>query len=93
MTGGGVPCSRYLTVEDAMALPYAGERGTFSTVRDGAGEFKVTNAPFRMARAGNVGQTTVPALGEGNRDLAAKLGRSPAEIARLEADGVLCGKR
>lgn len=93
MTAGGVPCSRYLTVKDAMGLPYAGERGSFSTVRDGAGEFRATNAPFRMARAGNMRPSAVPALGEGNRDIAAKLGRSPAEIARLEADGVLCGTR
>lgn len=92
MAAGGVPCSRYLTVSEAMATPYAAERGSFSTVRDGAGEFRATHAPFRMTRAGEVRQSAVPALGEGNRDIAARLGRSPAEIARLEADGVLCGR-
>lgn len=92
MTAGGVPCSRYLTVGEAMALPYAAERGSFSTVRDGAGAFRSTNAPFRMARAGNVRQRSVPALGEANRDIAAALGHSPEQIARLEAEGVLRGK-
>jgi len=59
----GVPCSRYLTVAEAMADPQLAARGALATVNDGAGAFLVPNPPFRFAD-GSVGVgPNVPALG------------------------------
>jgi len=91
MAAGGVPCSRYLTVREAMALPYCAERESFATVRDPAGAFRTPNPPFRMARGGFTRQTRVAGLGEDNRAIAARLGRSEEEIRDLERQQVLCG--
>src|SRR4029078_3035859 len=41
MERGGAACSRYYTVGEAMALPYASERELLATTTDGAGEVKV----------------------------------------------------
>ncbi len=60
----GVPCSRYLTVREAMHQPQVVERGTFSTARDRAGDFQVTNPPFKFARAAAGAGSIVPELGE-----------------------------
>ncbi|MDP1961721.1 MAG: CoA transferase [Reyranella sp.] len=63
LMAAGVPCSRYLTVAEAMADPQLAARGSLATVNDGAGAFLVPNPPFRFAD-GTVGVgTTVPALG------------------------------
>ncbi|MBI3199272.1 MAG: CoA transferase [Rhodospirillales bacterium] len=59
----GVPCSRYLTVAEAMADPQLAARGALATVSDGAGAFLVPNPPFQFAD-GSVGVgPDVPALG------------------------------
>jgi crotonobetainyl-CoA:carnitine CoA-transferase CaiB-like acyl-CoA transferase len=89
MAAGGVPCARYRTVKEAMASPYAAERGLFSRVSAGKAEFLAPNPPYRMdgVRAG----ARVPALGEdGPAVLENVLKRSAQEIARLAEDGVLC---
>jgi CoA:oxalate CoA-transferase len=89
MAAGGVPCARYRTVREAMASPYAAERGLFSRVTAGKAEFLAPNPPFKMtgARAG----ARVPLLGEHGRDVLEKvLGRAPEAIARLVEEGVLC---
>jgi CoA:oxalate CoA-transferase len=59
----GVPCSRYLSVAEAMADPQLAARGSLATVTDGAGTFLVPNPPFRFGD-GSVGVgPDVPALG------------------------------
>ena len=89
MAAGGVPCSRYRTVAEVMASPYAAERGLFATVQDGDGEIRATNPPFKMAGAES--GVRVPGLGEhGPAVVAQVLGRSPQELARLVAEGALC---
>ncbi|SKA34140.1 Crotonobetainyl-CoA:carnitine CoA-transferase CaiB [Enhydrobacter aerosaccus] len=63
LMAAGVPCSRYLTVAEALADPQLAARGALARVRDGAGEFLVPNPPFRFAD-GSVGVgSTVPELG------------------------------
>ena len=92
MTRGGVPCSRYFTVKEAMDSDYAAERGAFARVADAAGEFNAPNPPFKMADAGAGG--SVPLLGADNRKVMHRLlGRSEAEIGKLDQEGVLCGTR
>jgi CoA:oxalate CoA-transferase len=89
MSAAGVPCSRYLSVREAMALPYCDERGLFSEVRDAAGAFRTPNAPFRMTQAGNARPTRVAALGEDNRAIADRLGYAEDRILALQREGVL----
>ncbi|MDI1285538.1 MAG: CoA transferase [Reyranella sp.] len=63
LMAAGVPCSRYLTMAEAMADPQLAARGSLATVHDGAGAFLVPNPPFRFAdRSVGVGPD-VPALG------------------------------
>lgn len=51
MLDGGVPCSRYQTVAEAMNSDAVNSRGTFGTVRDGAGEFLAPNPAFKLRNA------------------------------------------
>jgi crotonobetainyl-CoA:carnitine CoA-transferase CaiB-like acyl-CoA transferase len=82
MDAGGVPCSRFGTVGEAMASPYAAERGLFAEVTAGNTRFRATNPPFRMEGAATGAR--LPALGEdGRRVLAEILDRPAAEIERL----------
>ena len=63
LMAAGVPCSRYLTMSEAMADPQLAARGSLATVTDGAGAFLVPNPPFQFAD-GSVGVgPDVPALG------------------------------
>jgi CoA:oxalate CoA-transferase len=59
----GVPCSRYLTVAEAMADPQLATRGSLAKVKDGAGTFLVPNPPFQFADSSVGIEPTVPALG------------------------------
>jgi len=67
----GVPCTRYRSVAEAMRDPQVVARGTFSAVRDPAGEYLVPNAPFQFpgidtrarARVAGLGEDTVAVLG------------------------------
>jgi len=91
MRRGGVPCARYQSVAEAMASPYARERGLFATVKNGAAEIQVTNPPFKMQGAGAGAGAPVPGLGEhGPSILERVLGKNSGEIARLIEEGVLC---
>jgi crotonobetainyl-CoA:carnitine CoA-transferase CaiB-like acyl-CoA transferase len=62
----GVPCSRYLTVAEAMAEPQIVARGAFGVVTDGAGSFLVPNPPFRFADGSVEVGGAVPELGSSN---------------------------
>lgn len=63
LMAAGVPCSRYLSVAEAMADPQLAARGSLAAVNDGAGTFLVPNPPFQFSD-GSVGVgSDVPALG------------------------------
>ena len=69
LMAAGVPCSRYLSVAEAMADPQLVARGSLATVNDGAGSFLVPNPPFRFGD-GSVGVgPDVPALGADNESM------------------------
>ncbi len=93
MRSGGVPCSRYNSVAEAIQSPWAEERGALAEVRDGAGTFRVPNPPFRMRETRSRAGDTVDAPGGHNREVLRSLGRTDAEIDRLYEEGVLCGSR
>ena len=94
MERGGVPCSRYYTVGEAMALPYANERGLLATATDGAGELKVPNAPFHMHNATVGARGFVASLGEHNEPVLREwLGYSRDAVEGLAQRGVLRSSR
>lgn len=90
LMAAGVPCSRYLTVADAMADPQVVARGTMATVEDGAGSFRVPNPPFQFSDQSVTAQRHVPSLGEDTRSiLGGILNMGAAQIDRLVADGTV----
>jgi crotonobetainyl-CoA:carnitine CoA-transferase CaiB-like acyl-CoA transferase len=89
MDANSVPCSRFLTVADAMKDPQLAERGSLSRIKDGAGEFLVPNAPFQFTTPTAAGPA-VSGLGADSADvLSSILGLSPRQINELQDQGVL----
>ncbi len=69
----GVPCSRYLSVAEAMADPQLAARGTLAHVTDGAGTFLVPNPPFQFADSTVAVAARVPALGVDTKEVLHKI--------------------
>ena len=89
MDANGVPCSRFLTVSDAMKDPQLAERGSLSRIKDGAGDFLVPNAPFQFMTPTAAGPT-VSGLGADSTDVLSRLlGMSGEQIDTLRRQGVL----
>ena len=80
LLAGGVPCTRYMTVSEAMAEPQLRSRGALSRVEDAAGAYWVPNAPFQMPGLNTSPRPNVPGLGESTVDvLREQLGYSSDE--------------
>ena len=78
LTSGGVPCTRYRTVREAMADPQLRMRGALSQVSDPAGTYWVPGAPFQMPGLLTSPRPGVPGLGESTVELLVDLlGYSP----------------
>lgn len=89
MDAGSVPCSRFLTVADAMKDPQLAERGSLAEISDGAGKFLVPNAPFQFSTPTAAGPA-VSGLGANSREiLSSLLGLSDEQIDELRNQGVL----
>jgi CoA:oxalate CoA-transferase len=94
MDANSVPCSRFLTVADAMKDPQLAERGSLSDVSDPAGKFLVPNAPFQFLATPAAAGPTVAGLGADSMDvLSGLLGFSGEQVAKLQRDGVLSPKQ
>jgi CoA:oxalate CoA-transferase len=65
----GVPCSRYLTVGEAMNDPQVVARRTLAPVSDAAGTFLVPNPPFQFSDGSIAAGPKIPLLGEHTRDI------------------------
>lgn len=89
MHAGGVPCSRYCSVREAMQSPPVVERGVLQTIRDGSGPFQVTNPAFRFRHTQAQARDHVPELGEHGTALLRELGLDDARVAELQAAGAL----
>jgi CoA:oxalate CoA-transferase len=90
LTEGGVPCSRYFTVREALEHPHLAERESFSVINDGAGELKVPNPAFKFSNANAGARNYVPALGADNADVLSRvLGYSKDRIAALYEQRIL----
>ncbi len=86
----GVPCSRYYTVQEALALPHLAQRGSFETIDDGSGPMRVPNPAFRMNGSAARARGGVPALGaDAEEILSSLLDYSPDRIAELRGRGVI----
>ncbi|WCT73777.1 CoA transferase [Sphingomonas naphthae] len=86
----GVPCARYREVAELLDDPQMAARGAFATISDAAGEYRVTNPPFRMSASRTEARDLVAGLGEhGGEVLAAELGLDEPAITALRASGAL----
>lgn len=84
LMAAGVPCSRYLTVAEAIADPQTVERGTMAEIEDGAGLLRVPNAAFKFGDGSVTARRHVPILGEHTRDVLQRiLGLTEHRIADL----------
>jgi len=92
MDANSVPCSRFLTVADAIKDPQLADRGSLSRISDGAGEFLVPNAPFQFTTPTAAGPS-VSELGADSREvLSSLLGLSDRQIDELRSQRVLSRK-
>lgn len=90
MDANSVPCSRFLTVADAMKDPQLAERGSLSKVSDGAGDFLVPNAPFQFLATPSAPGPFVSGLGADSVGvLRSVLGFSDEQIDELRNRNVL----
>ncbi len=64
LLGGGVPCTRYRTVKEAIEHPQMQARAGMARVKDKVGEYWVPNAPFQMPGLHTAARPHVPELGE-----------------------------
>ncbi len=64
LVAGGVPCTRYMSVSEAMADPQLRSRGALSRVEDAAGAYWVPSAPFQMPGLQTSPRPHVPGLGQ-----------------------------
>ena len=69
----GVPCTRYLTVQEAMDSEQVRARGAVTRVEDAVGEYLVPNAPFQMPGLHAAPRRSVPALGAHSESVLAEL--------------------
>lgn len=90
LRAAGVPCGRINTVAEALGDPHVIERGFIIELEHPAlGPIKSLATPIHLADTPLVYRRHPPRLGEHSDEVAAELGYSEAEIARLRAAGVL----
>ncbi|MDE2949267.1 MAG: CaiB/BaiF CoA-transferase family protein [Chloroflexota bacterium] len=86
----GVPCGRINTVAEALTDPHIIERGFIVELEHPAlGMVKSLATPVHLSDTPLSYRRHPPRLGEHSDEVAAELGYSAADIARLRADGVL----
>jgi len=86
---GGVPCSAYRTVAEALADPQLAHREALAEVHDAGGSFKVMNTPFRLSGGSTQVRGFAASLGEHSREILAEAGYSPAEISAMIETGAV----
>ena len=90
MDANSIPCSRFLTVAEAMKDPQLAERGSFSHIHDEAGDSLVPNAPFQFFATPTAAGPFVSELGADSRAvLSSILGFSDQQVDELQVQLVL----
>ncbi|MFD2173859.1 CaiB/BaiF CoA transferase family protein [Rhodobacter lacus] len=90
LDAAGVPAAPIQTIDEVANDPQIAARGMIlEQEHPKLGRVKVPNLPFHFSGLDLGTPEAAPALGAHNRDLAAELGFSAAEIAAMEAAGAL----
>ena len=85
-----VPCAPVQTIAQVLADPQVKARGMLVEQEHPVlGKVQLPNLPFRFSDCDTAPRGPAPLLGQHNRDLAARLGRSEEEIDAMVRDGVL----
>jgi len=85
-----VPCAPVQTIAQVLADPQVQARGMLVEQEHPVlGKVQLPNLPFRFSDCDTAPRGPAPLLGQHNRDLAARLGRSEEEIDAMVRDGVL----
>ena len=93
MDANSVPCSRFLTVADALRDPQLAARGSLSEISDAAGKFLVPNAPFQFLATPAAAGPAVSGLGaDSTQVLSDLLGFSDQQIEELRRGGALSAR-
>jgi len=74
LTREGCPCTKYLTVAEAIAQPQAAHRGSLAEVEDGWGRYQVPDSPFKFAKAKVKARGWIAEIGQHNDDIRAEVG-------------------
>lgn len=85
-----VPCAPVQNIDAVLADPQIAARGMIvEQDHPVLGKVRLANVPFRFSDCDVTPRTAAPLLGQHNREIAAKLGFSPADIEAMVKDGVL----
>lgn len=86
----GVPYSRYNAPADLFDQPQLEHRGSFRSMRDKEGRYKIQNAPFQFKTFDNSASAESPGPGEHTDSvLTNELGLSSEEVGRLRTQHVI----
>jgi formyl-CoA transferase len=85
----GLPAGPVLHVDEAMAADHTAFREMVADI----GDFRALNTPIKLSRTPGGARTRPPRFNQHGREVLLARGFSEAEIAALEADGVIVGER
>jgi len=90
LDGIDVPCAKVQRIDEVLADPQIQARGmVVEQEHPVLGSIRLPNLPFRMSGCDTSITQVAPELGEHNAEIAASLGFDAAQIAEMQADGVL----
>ena len=90
LDGIDVPSAKVQRIDEVINDPQIQARGMIQEQdHPRFGKLRLPNLPFRFSDCDTTIQQVAPDLGEHNAEVAARLGYSAADIATLQADGVL----
>ncbi|MDQ0080255.1 formyl-CoA transferase [Variovorax boronicumulans] len=90
LDGIDVPCAKVQRIDEVLADPQIQARGmVVEQEHPVLGKIRLPNLPFRMSGCDTSIRQVAPELGEHNAEIAASLGFDAAQIAEMQADGVL----
>jgi crotonobetainyl-CoA:carnitine CoA-transferase CaiB-like acyl-CoA transferase len=90
LDAAGVPAAPVARIDEVLADPQTLARGmVIEQDHPLLGKIKLPNLPFRFSDCDTSPRGPAPLLGQHNRDIAAELGFSTAEIEAMSRDGVL----
>ena len=85
-----VPAAPVQNIEEVLADPQIQARGmVIEQEHPVLGRIRMPNLPFRFSDCDITPRSVAPLMGQHNRDIAASLGYSPADIETMVKDGVL----